>query len=365
VHSATQRFALLQFAREWLAPRTESPYAAQSHPAEWLASASNAAIAEAHVWLDWGIELGVFPPDPPLFAEQQAMLAEAMVLIAQEPAYRFSSPLLAELADARARAVQRSDAADDGDAATPSLQAYFQQLWQLAAAFARQRPASIMLATITLEPQKGRFSFYETPNAVAALTSDDVAAVLAWSDESAASTTAPTRRVDSGAIGVAGALQTLEHFASVRRVFDALGRSAQLASSSSDGSDAAADRRVSAADVRRFERRFAACEGWRANLLDSTVQRRFATLLDFAADLVREELIVDHGRLTRRMVDDRAAGNNVFGDSDDIEYLERFDPRAAADQWRRESDALIADWVRRLGVTQARGTPPALATAGA
>jgi len=369
VNETTRQFALLAFAREWLAAHSEplTP-AVRSHPPQWVALASHATIAEAHVWLDWGIELGAFPPDPPFAPAQQTMLADAVAQISDEPAYGFFNPLLAELLDDRNASAQRIDALDDRGHATGALHSHFQQLWRLAAAFARQRPASIMLATIRLEPQKGRFSFYETPSAVGTLTGDHVGAVLAANDQYDERTPGHVHPATAGAVGVAGLLQTLEHLASVQRVFDALGRSVDRQASglaSSDGSDRTPAVALSAEDVHRFERRFAACQGWRINLLDPTVKRRFVVLRDFAADLIREELTIDHGRLTRRMLDDRTAANTVFVDADDIEYLERFDPRVAVDEWRQETDTLIDDWIRRLGAAQHRGTPPALATARA
>ena len=90
------------------------------------------------------------------------------------------------------------------------------------------------------------------------------------------------------------------------------------------------------------------------------MHRRLVALRDFAAELIVEELIIDYGRVTRRMVDERAAGTDVDDEACDFDVLERFDPRAAVADWRSESAVLIADWIRRLRATQARGTSSAL-----
>lgn len=170
---------------------------------------------------------------------------------------------------------------------------------------------------------------------------------------------------NAGARGVAGLLQTLDYFASIERFFDSLYRltdrqESQL--SSAKTTDGPSTRPLSVAAVRHFERRFVACQGWRINLREPQVLRRFVTLLGFAADLIGEELVVDHGRVVRRMADERVVSVDIEGEARDFRLLETFDPRTAIAQWRREALAQIDDWVRRLKLTEERGAPPALTT---
>jgi hypothetical protein len=90
--------------------------------------------------------------------------------------------------------------------------------------------------------------------------------------------------------------------------------------------------------------------------------RRFVTLLEFAADLIGKELVIDYGRVVLRMADERVASADIEVEARDFRLLETFDPRTAIAEWRREALALIDDWVRRLKLTEERGAPPALTT---
>lgn len=169
---AAQEFALLSFLRERLSySPQEWANAAPSDIRPWHALAAQAAIAEAHRWLEWGVALRFFPDDSPrlIRADQQMMLRHAVSLIANEDAYRFNFP---------AGLQQHAVVADTPECAMTSLYPHFQQLMRLAAAFAKQRPAATMLVSIMLDRSPGRFSFYELPSVLGRLTGDDIGAVL-------------------------------------------------------------------------------------------------------------------------------------------------------------------------------------------
>jgi hypothetical protein len=269
VNKATQEFALLSFVREWPMLATDQRLeTVQSISQEWHTYAAHAAIAEAYLWLEWGVELGFFPRElaMALTAPQQTAFREALQIVSNEGKYQFS---YRRFDNAHSETNSRRDDARRGPDLEPeSLQVHFQQLSRLAAAFAGRRPAATMLATITLERPLGRFAFYEHPGIVGKLTGEQIGAVLSAPDEPEELVTA-IDPANAGARGVAGLLQTLDYFASIQRFFDSLYRltdlqAAQLSSSKTrDGPPA---RPLSVAAVRLFERRFVACQGWRINL---------------------------------------------------------------------------------------------------
>ena len=171
--------------QEWLTrPREWPAKYTQSHPA-WAAVASQTVIAEALMWLDWGIELGFFPEDTgaTVSTSQLAAFRQALAVVSTEPAYTLTVPAWGRSStdetDLRGEAPGRRG----GSAAPASLHAHFQHLAMLAASFAKQDPAAIMLTTITLERPLGRVSFYERPAVVAQLTGAQVGAALAPWDE--------------------------------------------------------------------------------------------------------------------------------------------------------------------------------------
>ena len=154
-------------------------------------------------------------------------------------------------------------------------------------------------------------------------------------------------------------MQTLDYFASIKRSFDTLYRLIDSRASQSASGEPGPSSRLTADNVKLFEQGFVACQGWRINLSERQILRRFTTLLDFASDLISEELTIDKGRVIEHVVRERTAARVGIEESD-YELLARFSPDAAVAEWRHEAEELIGDWVRRLRGTIQGREPPAL-----
>jgi hypothetical protein len=343
VNRAAQEFALLAFLREWFTHQVEWPAEyAKSHPDACTELAPQTIAVEALLWLRWGVELGLFPSDSlAILAEsQQTELGHAVSIVANESAYKLP---VGATSDPGADAL----VAQGGYARAESLHPHFQHLAMMAARFANQDPATMMLATITVERPAGKFSYYELPKVVAKLSAADVAAALEpWRDSKRKS--GPSL---AGAFGIAGVLQTLEYFAAVENFFATLSRLAARGTPLPT-SDASAGESspllLTPGDVMHFQRRFVACQGWRIDLRNAQVSRRFDTLIDFAATFIREELTVDAGRVMQHVVSRRGSPDASDNEQALDLLMMEFNPKEAVSEWRNEARRLAADWLSRL-----------------